>query len=135
MAGPDGFDPAEYLCAAEGYVEAMFSGSKAGLRPVFERLLEAGFAVAPDVKACPGKTIVPLYREHVIAQIKPSTRTRIDFGLALAKDKARLPKRLIPTGGLEKGDRITHRIEVQGLDDIDDELRRWLKRAYDLDAR
>jgi hypothetical protein len=133
MSGPE-FDPAEYLRAAEGYVEAMFSGGKAGLRPLFERLLETGFAVASDVKACPGKTIVPLYRRHVFAQIKPTTRTRIDLGLALAREKARLPKRLIDTGGREKGDRITHRIEVTRLEDVDDGLRRWLKRAYDLDA-
>jgi hypothetical protein len=41
---------------------------------------------------------------------------------------------LIDTGGREKGDRITHRIEVTRLEDVDDGLRRWLKRAYDLDA-
>ena len=75
-----------------------------------------------------------MYRRHVFAQIKPATRTRIDFGLALAKETARLPKRLIDTGGREKGDRITHRIEVTRLEDVDDDLRRWLKRAYDLDA-
>ncbi|PYT97443.1 MAG: hypothetical protein DMG38_19690 [Acidobacteria bacterium] len=28
-------------------------------------------------------TIVPLYREHVFAQIKPTTNSRVDFGLAL----------------------------------------------------
>ena len=132
--GMEDSDPAEYLRAAEGYVEAMFSGSKAGLRSVFERLLDTGLGVAADVKASPGKTIVPLYRHHVFAQIKPTTRTRIDLGLALAKEKARVPKRLIDTGGREKGDRITHRIEVKRLGDIDADLRRWLKRAYDLDA-
>jgi uncharacterized protein DUF5655 len=132
--GAEDGDPAEYLRAAEGYVEAMFGGSKAGLRPVFDRLLDTGLAVADDVKASPGKTIVPLYRRHVFAQIKPTTRTRIDLGLALGKEKARLPKRLIDTGGREKGDRITHRIAVERVEDVDDDLRRWLKRAYDLDA-
>ena len=132
--GGEDSDPAEYLRAAEGYVESMFAGPKAALRPVYERLLDAGLAVAADVKACPGKTIVPLYRDHVFAQIKPTTRTRIDLGLALARETARLPKRLVPTGGREKGDRITHRIEVARLEDVDAELRRWLKRAYDLDA-
>jgi len=68
----------------------------------------------------------------VIAQIKPTTRTRIDFGLALGNTKA--PKRLINTGGFMKKDRITHRIEVMSIDDIDDELKRWLKKAYEMDA-
>ena len=101
---------------------------------MFERLLDTGLAVAGDVKACPGKTIVPLYRHHVFAQIKPATRSRIDLGLALGKEKARVPKRLIDTGGREKGDRITHRIEITRVEHVDDDARRWLKRAYDLDA-
>lgn len=125
-------DPAAYLRAAEGYVETMFAGSKAGLRPIYDALLEACLNLAPDVKACPCQTIVPLYRNHVFAQIKPTTRTRIDFGFAL-KDTAATGK-LIDTGGFAKKDRITHRIEVKALSDIDAELKRWLKVAYEMDA-
>ena len=110
----------------------MFTGGKAGLRPVYEALLKVGLSAGRDIKACPCKTIVPLYRNHVIAQIKPTTRTRIDFGLALGATKA--PKRLIDTGGFKKGDRITHRIEVTSPGDIDADLKRWLKKAYELDA-
>ncbi len=67
----------------EAYVEEMFAGAKAGLRPIYDRLLQLGLKVGKDVKACPCQTIVPLYRKHVFAQIKPTTRTRIDFGFAL----------------------------------------------------
>ena len=35
---------------------------------------------------------------------------------------------------LAKGDRITHRIPITSLEEIDDEVRRWLKTAYELDA-
>ena len=129
--GEDG-DPDRYLDTAERYVEDMFAGPKAALRPLYDALLTRGLSIGTDVKACPCKTIVPLYRHHVFAQIKPTTRTRIDLGLALGNTKA--PKRLIDTGGLEKGDRITHRIEVTGLGDIDAEVTRWLKRAHALDA-
>jgi hypothetical protein len=86
------------------------------------------------VKACPGKTIVPLYRHHVFAQIKPTTNTRIDLGFALAAFQGKLPKRLIDTGGLAKKDRITHRIEIKSNADLDDEVEKWLKVAYDLDV-
>jgi len=129
--GEDG-DPDTYLETAERYVEDMFTGAKAGLKPIYDTLLKVGLAAGKEVKACPCKTIVPIYREHVIAQIKPATRTRIDFGLALGRTKA--PKRLIDTGGFTKGDRITHRIEITSVADIDDELKRWLKKAYELDA-
>ncbi len=125
-------DPDEYLKAAEGYVETMFSGGKAGLRPIYDALLQLGLSAGKDAKACPCQTIVPLYRNHVFAQIKPTTRTRIDFGFALGDTKAK--GRLIGTGGLAKKDRITHRIEITSLKDIDDEVKHWLRVAYDRDA-
>jgi hypothetical protein len=125
-------DPDTYLETAERYVEDMFAGAKAALRPLYDALLTRGLSVGPDVKACPCKTIVPLYRTHVFAQIKPTTRTRIDLGLALGNSKT--PKRLIDTGGFEKGDRITHRIEITALTDIDAEVMRWLKQAHAMDA-
>jgi hypothetical protein len=131
--GGEDCDPEAYLIAAEQYVEGMFAGSKANLRPIYDALLKLGKSIGKDVKACPGKTIVPLYRKHVFAQIKPSTRTRIDFGFAL-KDTKAAAGRLIDTGGLAKGDRITHRIEITSLADIDEEVKRWLQIAYEMDA-
>jgi len=125
-------DSAEaYLEAAEKWVEAMFSGSRAALRPVYDQLLKVALSVGKDVKACPGRTIVALYRNHVFAQIKASTNTRIDMGLALGNMKT--PKRLIDTGGYQKKDRITRRIEVKSKAHIDEELRSWLKNAYEMD--
>jgi len=126
-------DPDDYLKAAEKYAEAMFSGKKEHLRPIYEALLKLGLSAGKDVKACPCQTIVPLYRNHVFAQIKPATQTRIDFGLALG-DTKKIPKRLINTGGYEKKDRITHRFEITSPKDIDDEVKRWLKVAYERDA-
>lgn len=133
-AGKGGEDdnPEAYLKAAGEWVEAMFAGSKAGLRPLYDALLRVGLAVGREARACPCQTMVPLYRHHVFAQLKPATRTRIDFGLALGDRKA--TGRLIETGGFAKKDRITHRIPVLSRDDIDDELKSWVKRAYDLDA-
>jgi hypothetical protein len=128
---PEYASPAAYLATAERYVEQMFSGPKAGLRPIYDALLMLGLSIGRDTKACPCKTIVPIYRRHVIAQIKPATTTRIDFGLALGN--AKTPKRLVDTGGFTKKDRITHRLEVTSVDDIDDELKRWLKKAYEMD--
>ncbi len=125
-------DPDEYLKAAEAYVETMFSGSKAALRPIYDEILKAGLKIGKDAKACPCQTIVPLYRHHVFAQIKPTTTKRVDIGFALGDMK---PKgRLIDTGGFVKKDRITHRIPLESTKDIDDEVKHWLKVAYDRDA-
>lgn len=130
--GNEAGDPDEYLKAAEDYVEKMFAGSKAGLKPIYDSLLKLGLGIGKEAKACPCQTIVPLYRNHVFAQIKPTTRTRIDFGFALGDTKAK--GRLIDTGGFTKKDRITHRIEISSLADIDAEVKRWLQVAYDRDA-
>jgi len=128
-------DPDMYLKEAEKYLVEMYAGGKAGLKPIHDALIDAAAELGDDVKACPCQTIVPLYRNHVFAQIKPSTKTRIDLGLALAKFEGKLPARLIDTGGKAKGDRITHRIPITKLDEIDDEVKQWLKVAYDLDQR
>jgi len=126
-------DPESYLQGAVRNVEEQYSGAKEKLQPIYDELLRLGKSMGADVKACPCKTIVPLYRKHVFAQIKPTTNTRVDLGLALAQYKGKLPKRLIDTGGLAKKDRITHRMELKASENIDGEVKRWLKIAYDLD--
>ena len=126
-------DPDRYLKAAEKYVEEMFSGKKEPLRPIYDALLKLGLGIGKEAKACPCQTIVPLYRRHVFAQIKPTTQTRIDFGLALG-DTKKTPRRLIDTGGYARKDRITHRFEITSVKDIDKEVKRWLKVAYERDA-
>ena len=125
-------EAASYLVAASDWVEAMFSGKKASLRPLYENLLSFGLSLGGDVKACPCKTIVPLYRNHVFAQLKPTANTRLDLGLALRDLPA--TGRLIDTGGFLKKDRITHRIALATVDDIDDDVKTWLGAAYELDA-
>jgi hypothetical protein len=127
-------DPERYLVTAAKYVDDQYSGRKAAMRPMFEKLLTLAKSIAPDVKACPCKSMVPVYRNHVFAQIKPTTNSRIDFGLCFTNYKGRLPKRLVDTGGLAKKDRITHRLELTSLTQIDAELEKWLRAAYHLDA-
>jgi Domain of unknown function (DUF5655)/Domain of unknown function (DUF4287) len=136
-AGGKGFEgdsPEAYLAAAPKYVEAQYSGKKEHLRELYDEVLEIGRSVDASVKACPCQTMVPFYRNHVFAQVKPTTNSRIDVGFALAKYKGKLPKRLIDTGGLAKKDRITHRIEITDASQIDGDLKKWLTTAYELDA-
>jgi hypothetical protein len=125
-----GEDAESYLKHAEDYVENMFAGPKEHLRPIYHDILAYARSLGKDIRVCPCQTIVPIYRNHVIAQIKPTTRTRIDLGLALRDSK--VPKRLIDTGGFARKDRITHRIEITSIDDFDDEAKRWMKKAYEM---
>ncbi len=105
------------------------AGAKAALLPIHGELLRLAYSLGTEVKACPCQTMVPLYRHHVFAQIKPSTKTRVDLGLALGGLK-KAPARLIDTGGFEKKGRITHRIGIAALSEIDAGVERWMRAAY-----
>ncbi|MBL8765035.1 MAG: DUF4287 domain-containing protein [Phycisphaerae bacterium] len=134
---PSEDSPDAYLAAAAVYTRDLYAGPKAALKPIHDEIVRAARALGADVKVCPCKTMIPLYRAHVFAQIRPATRARVDLGLCLTpliKRGTALPARLIDTGGFAKKDRITHRIELTGPAMFDAEARRWLKRAYELEA-
>ena len=125
-------DPAIYLKQAVKYVDGMFSGGTAGLRPIFEKLQTAARKLGKDVKVCPCKTIVPFYRNRVFAQVNPITKTRVELGLVLVD---------VPFKGLLKKnpranekDRIQHIIPLESPEDVTKEVLGWLKKAYDQDA-
>jgi hypothetical protein len=125
--------PEGYLAAAPGYVEAQYSGRKAALRPLFERLVSLARGLGADVKICPCETIVPFYRNHVFAEVRPFV-SRLDLGLALGdpalvKDSS---GRLKDTGGFQKKDRITHKLEIKSEADLKLALP-WLQQAYGRD--
>ena len=115
-------------------MEEQYAGAKASLRPIYDELLTLGQVDWRGCEGCPCKTMVPFYRQHVFAQIKPTTNTRVDLGLCLTNYKGKLPKRVIDTGGAAKKDRITHRMEIKAAGEIDEEVKKWLKVAYELDA-
>jgi hypothetical protein len=120
--------PDAYLRAAEKFVDDM---CLTAVRPIYDALLKLALGLNKEVKACPCKTIVPLYRKHVFAQIKPATCTRIDLGFALGARPAE--GRLIDTGGFAKKDRITHRMAISSLAEIDNEVKQWLRMAFEED--
>ena len=125
--------PEGYLAAAPGYVAAQYAGKKAALRPLFEGIVEIARGLGPDVKVCPCETIVPLYRNHVFAEVKPFV-ARLDLGLALG-DPATVEDssgRLQDIGGFKTKDRLTHKLELRGEADLEAALT-WLRRAYERD--
>jgi Domain of unknown function (DUF5655) len=125
-----------YLASAERYVEQQYAGKKAHLRPLYEAVLALGLATGKEAKVCPCQTVVPLFRNHVFAQLKAATLGRLDVGLALGDPRklARPGARLVETGGFAKKDQLTHRIEVRTLGDVDATLKHWLSVAYTRDG-
>jgi hypothetical protein len=124
--------PEGYLQLAPKYVEQMYAGPKESLRALHDELIRLAQSLGDDVRICPCKTIVPLYRRHVFAEIKPASARRIDLGFALGEEP--FTSRLHDTGGAAKNNRITHKVALVSLAEIDLQVKRWLKQAYERDA-
>jgi len=104
-------------------VQAQYSGAKAGLRPLYDLLVQRATSLGGDVEVAPKKATVSLRRAKQFALITPATRDRIDLGLNLAGVPGQ--GRLVATSGM-----CTHKVGLRSADDIDDELLGWLREAY-----
>ena len=105
-------------------VAAQYSGAKAGLRPLYDLLVQRATALGGDVEVAPKKATVSLRRKKQFVLLTPATKDRIDVGLNLADMPG--TDRLLVTGGM-----CTHKVGVRSADDVDDELLGWIAAAYD----
>ena len=126
--------PEGYLAAAPGYVDQQYGGRKVVLRPLFESLVARVRDLGPGVRICPCETLVPFYRNHVFAEVKPFV-SRLDLGLALGDPAAVQDPggHLKETGGFKRKDRLTHKLELTHEGDLE-RVMPWLKRAYERDG-
>lgn len=112
---------------ASDQVASLFRGPKAKLRPLYDQLTTMMAEFGPDVEIAPKKANVSMRRKRQFALLQPSTADRLDVGLIL--------KGVKPTSRLERSRSFnamcTHRVRVASAEDVDDELKMWLKRAYD----
>lgn len=109
-------------------VEDMYSSKKANLKPLHDALMTAITSFGNDIELAPKKGYVSLRRKKQFAMIQPASVTRIDIGLIL--------KGVPPTERLESASNFnalfTHRVRVNSVNDVDEQLITWLKQAYDL---
>jgi hypothetical protein len=112
---------------SDALVEAQYAGAKAALRPVYDALSAAIRKFGSDVEFAPKKAYVSLRRSKQFGLIQPSTATRLDVGLVLKGVPA--AGRLEPSGSFNA--MVTHRVRLGSVADVDAELIRWLRQAYD----
>lgn len=121
---------------ADAIVDSLFSGRRASLRPLYEAVLSACLGLGRDVTVTPCKSAIPIRRRRVFAEIVPSARTRLDIGLALGLGPQPAPglvndrHRLEPRSAARRDARITHRVSLHELGDVDAQLIGWLQLAY-----
>jgi len=112
--------------SSEDLVENQYKG-KENLIPIFKKLITFIKSLGKDVTITPKKGSVSIIRKRQFVLIKPATKTRIDLGFKL-KDKP-TTDRLENSGPF--GTMCTHRVKVSEQIEINDELKEWIKEAYE----
>lgn len=111
--------------SVEDYVDGQFTGKKAALRPVFDAVRTAALALGDDVTLEGRGTIVPFVRRRQFA-VTATTTSRLDLGLRFSAPPA--GGRLTPATAPGQA---THKLALQTVADVDDEVRALLRAAYD----
>lgn len=114
--------------SADDLLATQYSGAKAGLRPIHDRLVEAATALGDGVEVVTQKTAVSLRGDTQFGVIRPASSKRVELGLNLGDTE--------PTGRLRSASGMcTHRVDIGSVRDIDDELLGWLELAYQRSIR
>src|SRR5262249_44246022 len=108
-------------------IAAHFSGKKTLWREPYDALVAKVSQFGPDVAVSPTRSYISLVRAgKKSAVLDPATPERLDVGLKL--------KGVPPAGRLEAaGDwnaMVTHRVRISRPKELNAELLRWLKAAY-----
>ncbi|HEY3451642.1 MAG TPA: DUF5655 domain-containing protein [Myxococcales bacterium] len=105
-----------------------FSGAKAGLKPVYDSLLDAAKRLGQQVKIIAGPQYVTLMRNREFAILEETPQgDRVELGLVLP---GRPPtRRLLRARHFDWGDRFTHHVTLRYKTDVDSEVRSWLTDA------
>lgn len=121
----------DYLIAsADELIEGQYADRPA-LRPILDAVL-ARLPAIGGVSVQARKTYVALVTpRRTFAAVQPTTKKRVDLGLRLAEQA--------PAGRLERApsfgqSSMTMKIGLASPDEVDDEVERWLRRAYEENA-
>ncbi len=108
-------------------VDSQYSGAKASLRPIYEKIASTVEAFGQDVVIAPKKTYVSLRRNKQFGLVQPSTRTRVDVGINLPGQTS--TSRLEASGSFNA--MVSHRVRLNDVNQVDAELIEWLRNAYE----
>ena len=106
-------------------LDEIYTGAKAGLRPIHDQLMEAIRAFG-EFEVAPKKGYVSLRRKKQFAMIGPATNTRVEVGLNIKNlaPNERLVE--VPPGGM-----CNYKVKLAQAGEVNGELITWLRQAYD----
>jgi hypothetical protein len=114
---------------AAQYTDGQYAGAKAPLRPIYDALAAAITGFGDDVTVEGRSTYTPFVRGRQFAAVAAATRDRVDVGLRFVDPP--------PSGRLHKASapgQATHKLSLRGVADVDDEVVRLLRLAYEQNA-
>lgn len=117
--------PAGDTGASGDVLDEIYTGAKAGLRPIHDRLMTAIDAFGP-FEIAPKKGYVSLRRKKQFATIGPATKTRVEIGLNMKGVEATPRLLTIPPGGM-----CQYKVNVTDAAEVDPELIAWIRQAYE----
>lgn len=108
----------------DAIIDTIYAGPKAALRPLHDQVVSFAQGFGADVELAPKQAYVALRRSKQFGTVGPASGGRLEIGLNLKGDE--------PTGRLEATTGMcTHRVRLSGPDELDDEVRGWLREAYE----
>lgn len=116
----------------EELLDAQYSGAKAGLRPVYDKLAKVARAFGNDVMIAPRKSQVTFARKVTFAVVRAAAKDRVDLMLRLAGQK---PTARLVANAKATGSDPTHVVALRAAKDIDRDVVKWLELAYAKAAR
>ena len=112
----------------ENLVDDLYSGKKAHLREIYDRLIAAGNGMGDDVSVVICKTYSSLRSKSLYATIVPKTNSAVDLELAMPKEGS-------AAEGLESikhsNPRFTHRIRIKDVGEIDESVEGAMRAALE----
>jgi Domain of unknown function (DUF4287)/Domain of unknown function (DUF5655) len=109
----------------EDVLAGIYTGTKAGLRPIHEKLM-TGIIAFGEFETLPKKNYISLRRKKQFAMIGPTTNTRVEVGIN-AKDIAPHPRLLEQP----KGSMCNYIVRVTDANEVDAQLLAWIKFAFE----
>lgn len=106
-------------------LQAIYAGPKAALRPLHEAVLAVARGFGPFEEA-PKKAYISLRRSKQFAMVGPATKTQIEIGLNAKGLSGSTRLKAMPAGGM-----CPFTVRLSSTDEIDAELKGWLRTAYD----
>lgn len=116
---------AEKGSSTDDVVAELYSGPKAALRPIHDRLM-AEIAPFGEFEISPKKTYLSLRRKKQFAMIGPATNTRVEVGLNMKGVPGTGRLQELPPKGM-----CDYKVKVSDAAEVDAELIGWIRQAYE----